>query len=67
MGPTGLLSTELRFFMEYKLFCLRIPTDLELSNRLLLSLHSTLALSLQILGCNYKGLIKNQDKQLTMT
>ena len=43
MGPTGLLNT--RFFKEYKLFCLCIPNDLELSNRLLLSLHSMIALS----------------------
>ena len=30
---------------EYKLFCPCIPTDVELSNRLLLGLHSIIALS----------------------
>ena len=32
------------FVKEYKPFCLCIPTDLELFNRLLLSLHSMIAL-----------------------
>ena len=46
-----------RFFKEYTLFSLFIPADLELSNRLLLSLHSIIALSvypsLKILDLRY--------------
>ena len=43
MGPTGLLNAKVLYGIQT--FCLCIPTDIKISYRLLLSLHSIIAVS----------------------
>ena len=61
-GPTGSLNTKV-LFKEYKLFAyLCIPTDIELCYRLLLRLHSIIAVSVHPSLLNSWG----QDSHLTL-